>query len=139
MERSDAVIEGLASFYEAYGSHDPERFAAAVADGDGISIIGTAPGEGRQGRQAWLEGYASSITALGLRLEGGPDARGFAEGSVGFALDEPRFVYPDGSFVQARATAVLRDDGHGWKVVHLHFSVGVPDDQAVTPGGADAS
>lgn len=137
MKTSAAVIDGLAAFYAGYDSHHPERFASTLATGEGISVIGTAPGEGREGREAWVDGYARSIPELGMRLEAGPEPRGYAEGDVGFAVDHPRFVLPDGSFVAARLTAVLRSERDGWKVVHVHYSVGVPDEaafQAPSPG-----
>jgi len=134
MQSSPAVVHGLRAFYAAYSSHDPERFADALSRGDGVSITGTAPGEGRPSRESWIEGYSGSIPQVGLRLEGGSEPRGYAAGRVGFATDQPRFVLPDGRFVPTRLTAVLhRDGGWGplggaWKVVHLHFSVGVPDE-----------
>jgi hypothetical protein len=131
MERSPAVIEGLTSFYERFCSHDPEQFASALATCDGVSVIGSAPGEGHDDRDSWVETYTKVIPEVGLRLEGGPEPRGYAEGGVGFAIDQPRFVLPDGSFLPARLSAVLREEGEEWKVVHLHFSVGVPDEEAV--------
>jgi len=135
MHSAPAVVEGLAAFYAAYSSHDPGRFSDALATGAGVSIIGTAPGEGQPDREAWIRGYSGSIPPVGLRLEGGLEPRGYADGKVGFAIDEPRFVLPDGRFVPTRLTAVLHREGRwklarGWKVVHLHFSVGVPDEDA---------
>jgi hypothetical protein len=127
MERSHAVIDGLTSFYEAFCSHDPERFAAC----DGVSVIGSAPGEGHDDRESWVETYTKLIPEVGLRLEGGSEPRGYAEGGVGFAVDQPRFVLPDGSFLATRLSAVMREQGGAWKVVHLHFSVGVSDEEAV--------
>ena len=50
---------------------------------------------------------------------------------MGWGVDEPHFVFPDGSRLPTRLTAVLREEGGDWKVVHLHFSVGVPDEQAM--------
>lgn len=125
------MTRGLASFYEAFCSHDPERFAASLANGDGVSVIGSAPEEGHETREAWIETYAKQIPELGLRLEGGPAPRGYAEGGVGYAVDRPRFVLPNGSFLPTRLTAVLRDEEAGWKIVHLHFSVGVTDEDAI--------
>jgi hypothetical protein len=130
MHSSAAVQQGLAAFYAAYSSHDPARFADALASGDGVSVFGTAPGEGRPDRDAWIEGYSGSVPELGLRLEGGPRPRGYAEDGFGFALDEPRFVLPSGRYVPARLTAVLRMEDGRWRVAHVHFSVGVPDEQA---------
>jgi hypothetical protein len=134
MRRSAGVIEGLSAFYAAYSSHDPKRFASALATGPGVSIIGTAPGEGQPDRESWIKGYSGSNPPLGLRLEGGPEPRGYAGRRVGFAHDEPRFVLPDGRYVAARLTAVLHKERarwrSQWKVVHLHFSVGVPDEDA---------
>jgi hypothetical protein len=53
--------------------------------------------------------------------------------SVGWGTDRPRFVFPDGSRLPTRLTAVLRHQDGDWKVVHLHFPVGVPDEQAIEP------
>ncbi|MCA1680488.1 MAG: nuclear transport factor 2 family protein, partial [Actinobacteria bacterium] len=110
----------------------PHLFASALARCDGVSVIGTAPDEGHGDRESWIETYTKFIPELGLRLEGGPAPRGYAEGSVGFAVDQPRFVLPDGSFILTRLTAVLRQEDDQWKIVHLHFSVGVPDEDATS-------
>jgi ketosteroid isomerase-like protein len=56
----------------------------------------------------------------------------FEEGSMAWVADEPTIAAPDGSEVPARLTAVMRRDGGGWKIVHAHFSVGVPDDEVVS-------
>jgi ketosteroid isomerase-like protein len=33
--------------------------------------------------------------------------------------------------LQTRVTGVLRREDDDWKIVHLHFSVGVPDEEAI--------
>jgi len=131
MQDSTAVRDALRTFYQRFSAHDPDGFAAIIASGPGVSVIGTAPGEGHQSRDAWVSTYAELIPKVGLRLEGGSDPRGWMEGTVGFAVDEPRFVMPDGSFLPTRLTAVLHLEAGEWKVVHLHFSVGVPDEDAL--------
>jgi hypothetical protein len=131
MERSGAVIKGLASFYEAFCSHDPARFASVLATCDGVSVIGSAPEEGHADRDSWVKTYAEFIPELRMRLEGGAEPSGYAEGSIGYAVDRPRFVFPDGKFLPTRLTAVLREEGEAWRIVHLHFSVGVPDEDAI--------
>ena len=92
MRESAAVSAGLGAFYQAFNTHDPDQFGAAVSLGPGVSVIGSAPGEGHQSRDSWLKAYTEGVAAAGLRLE---DER--------------------------------------WKVVHLHFSVGTPDEDALQP------
>ena len=50
---------------------------------------------------------------------------------MAWVADEPTIEMPDGSSVPARLTAVMRIDGDRWKIVHAHFSVGVPDEEVV--------
>jgi len=128
---STGVRDGLLAFYDAFNTHDPQEFAARLSESEGVSVIGSAPGEGHEGRTAWIDAYTNGIAAAGIKLVTGGDARGWQLGEAGFALDEPSFVLPDGSRLQTRLTAVLaREDGQ-WRIVHLHFSVGVPDEAAL--------
>ena len=136
MQESPEVANALDTFVGRFSAHDPAGFADVVATCPGVSVIGSAPGEGEEDRESWISSYTQFIAELGLRLEGGGSPRGWAEGNVGFALDEPRFVMPDGSFLPTRLTAVLHHEDEAWKVVHLHFSVGVPDEEAIQPPGA---
>jgi ketosteroid isomerase-like protein len=50
---------------------------------------------------------------------------------MGWAVDDPTFISPDGSAFQGRLTFVMRQEDRRWKLVHAHFSVGVPDDEVV--------
>jgi hypothetical protein len=131
MERSTEVTDGLNAFYEAFNTHDVGRFAGRLSDSEAVSVTGSAPGEGHDSRDGWLDAYGSFVAELGLKLEGGADPRGFAAGATGFALDTPSFVMPDGAKLPTRLTAVLERDSDEWKIVHCHFSVGVPDEQAM--------
>src|SRR3712207_9171457 len=66
----------------------------------------------------------------GLRLEA-KDPVGYEEGSLGWVVDQPAFVFPNDSVMQSRLTAVMHKEGGRWKLVHMHLSVGVPDEQVV--------
>lgn len=133
MTESEAVRDSLRTFYERFSAHDAAGFADIIATSEGVSVIGTAPDEGHGDRDSWVSTYADLIPQVGLRLEGGDSPRGWEEGSVGFAIDQPRFVMPDGSFLPTRLTGVLHQEAGEWKVVHLYFSVGVPDEDALQP------
>jgi hypothetical protein len=133
MQESAAVRDGLRTFYERFSAHDPDGFVDIIATGPGVSVIGSAPGEGHDTREGWVSTYAKFIPELGMRLEAGANPRGWEEGTVGFVIDEPKFVMPDGSYLPTRLTGVLHREQDAWKVVHLRFSVGVPDRDAIQP------
>ena len=138
MQESTEVRDALRTFYERFSAHDPAGFDDIIGSSPAVSVIGTGPGEGHDTRDAWVSTYAELISTMGLTLEGGGQPRAWQEGSVGLALDEPRFVMPDGSFIPTRLTGVLHQEDGRWKVIHLHFSVGVPDEEAVqSPSAAE--
>ncbi len=132
MQQSAAVRDGILRFYERFSAGEAARFAEVIAQVEGVSVIGTGPGEGHDDRGDWIATYEQMMQGemAGTRLEGGK-ARAYEEGSLGWGVDEPHFVFADGSRLATRLTAVLRAQDGDWKVVHLHFSVGVPDEQAM--------
>lgn len=134
MQRSQAVREGILNFYTRFSAGDPGAFEAGLATGAGVSVIGSGPGEGHTTREDWVATYRSAIAEMGLKLRG-DDPVGFEQGTFGYGTDTPSFVRPDGSTLPTRLTAVLSKDDGEWKVVHLHFSVGVPDEDAIQPPG----
>ena len=69
--------------------------------------------------------------AEGVRLEAGDNPAGCEEGSLGWFVDQPSFLFPDGSAMSTRLTAVVRQEDDRWKLVHMHVSVGVPDEEVV--------
>jgi hypothetical protein len=130
LQESAGVREGILRFYERFSAGDAAAFAHIISNEPGVSVIGTGPGEGHDDRRSWIEAYRTGIAELGMTLRG-DDPRAYEDGTVGWGIDHPSFVLRDGSYLPTRLTAVLhREDGE-WKIVHLHFSVGVPDEEAI--------
>lgn len=101
-------------------------FDELVSGDPAALVIGTAPGERVTERERMRYGFE----AEGIRLEARVPVA-YEEGSMGWAVDEPSFSFPDGSAMRTRLTAVAhREDGR-WKILHLHFSVGVPDEEVI--------
>ncbi len=67
----------------------------------------------------------------GFQLRAGPRPAGYAEGTLGWAVDEPSFVFPDGTAWVTRLTAVMHQMEGRWRLVHMHVSVGVPDEETL--------
>ena len=139
MQRSADVRGGILRFYERFSAGEAGGFAEVISQAEGVSVIGSGPGEGHDDRDDWISTYERMMQGemAGTRLGGG-DPRAYEEGELGWGVDEPHFVFPDGSRLPTRLTAVLRQENGEWKVVHLHFSVGVPDEMAMEMAAASA-
>ena len=130
MRESGEVRDAMLRYYEAAGRADFDAADSLVTRGDVAIVVGTGPGEGHDDRDAWVAGFRSQVGALpGLRVARGAAPRGYAEGSVGWFLDEPTWVLPDGTCVPTRWTSVLREEDGAWRIVHMHVSFGVPDEK----------
>lgn len=78
--------------------------------------------------QAVLRG-SYQVNSEGLVAGDHPVA--YANGSVGWFADQPDWVFADGTRAQMRMSAVLQREPGGWRIVHSHLSIGVPDNECV--------
>jgi hypothetical protein len=126
MRQSAYVREAMLRFYDRLSAGDVGSFDELVSREPATLVIGTAPGERVNDRAGLRFGFE----AEGVRMEAG-DPLGYEEGSLGWVVDEPTFFFPDGSSMQTRLTAVMPREEARWKLVHMHLSVGVPDEEVV--------
>lgn len=127
MRESSAVDDALVQFADRLSAGDVDSFDRLVSSDPATCIVGTAPGEVVTERAALRFGFETE----GVRLEIDPP-RAYEEGSVGWALTAGTLFFPDGSGIPVRLSAVLHQQEDRWKLVHAHFSVGVPDEEVVT-------
>jgi hypothetical protein len=125
MQESTAVASAWLRFCEGVSNGAVEQFDDIVSQQANL-VIGTAPGEMITERDRMRFGFETEGVTLGSR-----SARGYEEGSLGWVVDEPTFGFPDGTSFDCRVTAIARKEGELWKLVHAHFSVGVPDEEVV--------
>jgi SnoaL-like protein len=126
MRHSEEIREAWLRFCERFSAGDVASFDVLVSQEPAALIIGTAPGE-------WVterERLRFAFETEGLQLET-KDPVGYEEGSLGWVVDQPALVFPDGSVMQSRLMAVMHQVEGRWKLVHMHLSVGVPDEQVV--------
>jgi hypothetical protein len=64
-------------------------------------------------------------------LEAGQHPVAYELGEIGWFIDRPDWVFPDGSRIHLRFSAILHRESGTWKFLHWHLSVGVPDDEVV--------
>jgi hypothetical protein len=126
MQESSEIRQTMLDFYRSITVSDVERFDDLVSADPSTLVIGTAIGE-------WVsepERLRYGFEAEGLSVDAGPNPVGHEEGSVGWFVDEPRYRFSGGG-MRTRLTAVLHREAGLWKIVHLHVSVGVPDEEVV--------
>jgi hypothetical protein len=126
MQQSAEVREAMLRFYDRLSASDVASFDQLVSQDPAGLVIGTAPGEWVTERDRMRFGFETE----GVAIQAGEPA-GYQEGSMGWVADQPTFFFPDGSAVKTRLTAVLRREDGTWRLVHMHVSVGVPDEEVV--------
>ena len=131
MRRSPEVRDTLLRFYEVFSTQDLQSGAQMIAQqAEGVLAIGTA-GEWLEGREQWIAATEALMHEIeGFRMEASEEPHCYEEGSMGWVADRPRAVLPDGT-ISTRLTGVVRQEEGEWRFVHLHLSVGVPDEEVV--------
>jgi SnoaL-like domain len=126
MQQSAEVRDAMLRFYDRLSASDVASFDQLVSQEPATLVIGTAPGEWVTERDRMRFGFETE----GVRIQAGEPA-GYEEGSLGWVADEPTFSFPDGSAMKTRLTAVLHRENRTWRLIHMHVSVGVPDEEVV--------
>jgi adenylate cyclase len=126
MGPSTAVRDAWLEFCDRLSTGDVGSFDRLVSGDPATVVIGTAPGEIVRERERLRFGFEAEGITL---TPSAPDA--YAQGSLGWLIDEPAFGFPDGSAMDVRMTAVFVLEDGDWRLVHMHASVGVPDAEVV--------
>ena len=126
MTPSPEIAATMLEFYRRMLAGDADGANDLVSRDPSVVFIGSA-GE-------WVddqESFRSGRLDPGEGLEAGPAPVAYEGDGVGWFADQPTWVFGDGSKVEMRMSAVLAREAAGWRIVHSHLSVAVPDDQCV--------
>jgi hypothetical protein len=131
MEASSEIREFVERYYAAArAGHDADA-KALISQREGVLMIGSDPREWWDGA-----GFARAMRAQAEEVGGSipiyaGDVQAFREGSVSWAADRPTFRMGEGREIPARISMVMHLEGDAWKIVHLHLSVGVANEDTV--------
>ena len=123
MTPSADIRDTMLEFYRRQLAGESDAANDLISRDPGLVFIGSA-GE-------WVDDQdtlRSGTQEPGEGLLAGPNPVAYADGDVGFFADQPPGLVADGSTVEMRLSAVLRREPPGWRIVHVHMSVSVPDD-----------
>jgi SnoaL-like domain len=111
-----------------------DQFTSTTA---AVSVIGTDPSEWTTDRATIVQMLDAQRQAADLGVQMIPtEPQAWAEGDLGWVVDQPRLRTPTGAEVQLRVTTIFHREGGSWKAVHQHASIGVPNDQVEAFRGA---
>ena len=127
MERSAELEALLMGFMEAHAKRDSAFIEKTISTREGLLFIGTDPNEWWAGYETVARAIPAEGEAAGITVVPG-DPVAYAEGTVGWAADQSRFQLPDGTEVPCRVTWVFHKENGEWKIVQLHVSIGVPNE-----------
>jgi hypothetical protein len=126
MSPSTEIRETMLEFYRRMLAGESDAANDLISRDPAMIFIGSA-GE-------WVDDQAalrSGTQVPGEGVEAGANPIGYANGDVGWFADQPSWLFADGSRADMRLSAVLQRETAGWRIVHVHMSVAVPDDQCV--------
>lgn len=117
-------------------SFDPRSVSPLewVTRDPGLQFTGPDPDE-------WLVGYEQIISVISaqaaeIRQAGGltfatDESYGWKEGSVGWVVSRGRSYLGDADPIGSKVTVILHEEGPYWKVVHVHYSYSVSNQESL--------
>ena len=132
-ERSPEIEQVLRDTLDAMVRSDIDEIARRTSRDACVVSIGSDASEWAEGHDEIMRLFRESTpeAELGVRV-GLDDVTAFREGSVGWAAGRGYFEI-EGKRVPVRLTAVLHQEDGEWKAGQSHASIGVPNDQMLSP------
>lgn len=125
MKESTEIIQAMHRFFDRVSAKDIQAFYQLVELGEATLVLGTAPGEIVREEERLRFGFELE----GLALQPGRSHGAWEEGDLGWYVGEPMATLPDGTKQAWRMTTIWHRTEGRWKLVHMHASVGVPDEE----------
>ena len=131
MNRSKEITDAMKNFYDRWSAGDVSFINDFLSKQDDIVFVGTDPDEWWQGRDGIYKIWSTQFKEMsGMTITSGR-LSAYANGDVGWAIDNPKLRMPDGTQASLRMTCVFERESGDWRLVHGHASVGVPNEEVI--------
>jgi ketosteroid isomerase-like protein len=129
MNTSDELRDVIAAWFAAVATRDTSWVTRHVSRAPGARLVGTDPAEVLAGEAVarFLETEARNLHEL-VRVSAG-EVEAYEEGSVGWGLAQPVITFADGSTARPRWSAVFHREDGAWRLVQLHASIAVGNEE----------
>ncbi|MGH2374440.1 MAG: nuclear transport factor 2 family protein [bacterium] len=117
------------AWFESVAKGDASWADRHISREAGVRLIGTDPTEWLNGAKVaeFLKEEAKAMGGVVKVALGETEA--YREGSIGWGVARPTLTLPNGKRVLPRWSAVFHQEDGEWKLVQLHASVGIPNEQ----------
>jgi hypothetical protein len=129
MQPSSELSGIIAAWFESVSKADPSWLDRHISRKVGVRLVGTDPNELLAGEQV-AKFLKEEVQAMGNTVQVSVgEVEAYQEGSVGWGLARPTLTLPDGKQVFPRWSAVFHQEDGEWKLVQLHASVGISNEE----------
>ena len=129
MNASPELRNVIAGWFESVSTGDTTWTNRHISPSAGVRLVGTDPNEMLAGEKVaeFLQEEVSAMAGL-VKVSLG-EVEAYAEGTVGWGLAQPTLTLPNGKEVSPRWSAVFHQEDGQWKLVQLHASVGITNEE----------
>jgi hypothetical protein len=129
MQPSSELGTIITAWFESVSKGDPSWIDRHISRKAGVRLVGTDPNEWLVGEQVaeMLRGEVQAMANI-VKVSMG-DLEAYQEGSVGWGLARPTLTLPNGQQISPRWSAVFHQEEGEWKLVQLHASVGISNEE----------
>jgi adenylate cyclase len=129
MQASAELRNIINAWFESVANGDISWADRHISRQAGVRLVGTDPTEWVAGEQV-AEFLKDEVQAMGgvVQVSLG-ETEAYQEGSVGWGVARPTLTLPHGKQFSPRWSAVFHQENGEWKLVQLHASVGIPNEE----------
>lgn len=137
MQASNELRDIINAWFESVASGDISWTDRHISGNAGARLVGTDPNEWLAGEKVseFLKEEVKSLGGL-VKVELG-ETEAHEEGTVGWGVARPILTLPNGQQISPRWSAVFHHESGEWKLVQLHASVGVSNEELLGTDAAD--
>jgi adenylate cyclase len=130
MNPSTELKNAVLRLYECISLGDVGAVQHLFSQQDGVLAIGSDPNEWWADYDMITQAFKAQLQEGGARQIEAGELNAYVEGTVGWAADRRTIRLNNGKEITIRETSVFHKEDGEWKIVQLHASLGIPNEEA---------
>jgi ketosteroid isomerase-like protein len=131
MKQSIELRDLVLQYYKALSSEDISFIENLFSQHAEVLAIGSDPNEWWAGYKTIISVFKSQLGEIGGPKFVGVNTKAYNEGTVGWAASQVIIKMPDKQEIPFRMTFVFHQENGRWKILQVHASVGVLNEELI--------